>query len=117
MLNYFETSPQSRAATLAIYGLGKGIGSRIASELEGRNTGAFRFKEIAPGEGRGWDVPPEMSPRTGESRTGGGEPDASLEVTLPDGPGAAAWAMALALDSARTLRAGGTSIRVSLGYS
>ena len=108
VLNYFEVSPKSRMATLAMYGMGKGIGSQIASELERRNIGVFRFKEGVPV--RGWDVPPEMSPRTG------GEPDASLDVTLPNGPGAAAWAMASALDSARTLRAGATSIRVSLAY-
>ena len=110
VLNWFDVSSQSVEAIAVVHGVGRDAGPAVVAELERRNTGTFRFQAAAPLPG--WDAPSEMtSPRIT------GAPGASLKVTLPDGPDAAGWVMASALDAVRTLRSGMTDLRVSLAYA
>ena len=108
MTNYFEVSHRSTEATLIVYELTKEPGLQLVTELEKLSTNTFRYKRTAYTPGR--DAPSEMSLR---SIVGMSE---YLRLSLPEGPDAAGWAMAIALDAILTLMPGTTDVRVSLTY-
>ena len=108
MTNYFEVSHRSTEATLIVYELAKEPGIQLATELEKLRTNPFRYQRTAHTPGR--DAPSEMSPRPGVGMR------EYLRLSLPEGPDAAGWAMALALDVILTRRQGTTDARLSLSY-
>lgn len=108
MPNYFEVSHRSTEATMIVYELAKEPGLQLVTELEKLSTNPLRYKRTAHTPGR--DAPSEMELR---SKVGMNE---YLRLSLPEGPDAAGWAMALALDAILTLRPRTTDVRVSLTY-
>ena len=108
MTNYFEVSHRSTEATLIVYELAKEPELQLVTELEKLSTNPFRYQRAASTPGR--DAPSEMSPRP---EVGMRE---YLRLSLPEGPDAAGWAMALALDAILTMRQGTTDARLSLTY-
>ena len=108
MTNYFEVSHRSTEATMIVYELAKEPELQLVTELEKLNTNPFGYQRTAHSPGR--DAPSEMELR---SKVGMNE---YLRLSLPEGPDAAGWAMALALDAILTLRPRTTDARVSLTY-
>ena len=107
MTNYFKVSHRSTEATLIVYELAEGPGLQLVTELEKLSTNTFRYQRTAYTAGRDAS---EMSPRPGVGMR------KHFRLSLPEGPDAAGWAMAIALDAILTLRPGTTDARMSLTY-